>query len=64
LHDDKGHYTKPSPELKAACLEKYSFIRTDFIPAGYLYDILVTQSAYYTFNGDLGETFQIFYVNT
>jgi hypothetical protein len=58
LHDDKGHYTKPSPELKAACLEKYSFIRTDFIPAGYLYVILVTRSAYYMFNGDLGKTFQ------
>ncbi|KAJ6105258.1 hypothetical protein N7523_010068 [Penicillium sp. IBT 18751x] len=58
LNDEKGHYIKPSPELKAAFLDKYPFIETDFIPAGYLYDILVTRSAYYTFNGNLGKIFQ------
>lgn len=49
---------KPSPELRAACLEKYPFIETDFIPTGYLYDTLVTRSAYYTFNSELGEILQ------
>jgi hypothetical protein len=58
LHDDKGHYMKPSPELNAACLEKYPFIETEFIPDRYLYDTLVRLSAYYTFNSALGKIFQ------
>ena len=49
---------KPFPELRAACLTKYLFIETDFIPAGYLYDTLVTRSAYYAFHSDLGKVLQ------
>jgi hypothetical protein len=49
---------KPSPELKAACLDKYIFIKTHFIPACYLYDIMITRSVYCTLSGNLGKAFQ------
>jgi len=49
---------EPSPELKAACLDKYFFVETHFIPACYVYDILITRSAYYTLTGNLGKAFQ------
>ncbi|KAJ5654929.1 hypothetical protein N7490_001932 [Penicillium lividum] len=49
---------EPSDELKEACLDKYFFVETHFIPACYLYDIMITRSAYYTLNGNLGKALQ------